>query len=516
MAAHLIAWRVVFVAYARLGGRCSLVQGADTPPPLVGKEKPGRAPSLASVEKGKAGIGFGRWQAKTSLRQSEAAAEPEDTFTPSQQERSTSTALPVGFAVDLEEELAKAKLEGSLDDGADDDQAGAASPSSSPPPVAGGGGGGGDVPPLTAGTTSSSWPSKKKLTLEDFEVLRVIGKGSFGKVFLVQRKDKAATPGSVFAMKVLKKDHVRKRRQIEHTRTERKVLGTVRHPFIVGLHYAFQTEEKLYFVLDYCPGGELFFWLSREKRLPEHMARFYTSEITLALAHLHAQQVVYRDLKPENILLDQDGHVKLADFGLAKEGIDNSTSGAFSLCGTPEYLAPEILLKKGHGLASDWWNMGMVLFEMLTGLPPWYTTDRQLLFDRLKSAPLVFPDHISPVAQQFIAALLVRDPAKRLGKDGGEEVKAHPFFVGIDWTLLRDKRYQPPFNPCRDQDIVSADNFESEFRDLEISPSEDLGAAEPDASGGYRQGRVDSDTFAGFSFQPESVVSGRLHALGGK
>ena len=262
-------------------------------------------------------------------------------------------------------------------------------------------------------------------------------------------------------------------------------------------------------MLDYCPGGELFFWLSREKRLPEHMARFYTSEITLALEHLHSQNVIYRDLKPENILLDKDGHVKLADFGLAKEGVEDATQGAKSLCGTPEYLAPEILLKKGHGLASDWWNMGMVLYEMLTGLPPWYTTDRKLLFERLRSAPLTFPEYISPVAVEFMRSLLERDPSKRLGGSdrGGQDVRSHHFFTGIDWTILRECRYAPPFNPCRDQEsIISADNFESEFRDLKLRPSEQLTAEDTDDQNFSDGLRDRKDTFAGFSFQPDSVL----------
>jgi hypothetical protein len=159
---------------------------------------------------------------------------------------------------------------------------------------------------------------KTRMTLTDFELIRVIGKGSFGKVMLVRKKDSM----TLYAMKVLNKGNVVKRKQVEHTRTERRVLGRTNHPFIVTLHYAFQTSDKLFFVLDYCAGGELFFHLTRMKKLPEHMARFYTAEITLALEHLHALGVVYRDLKPENILLDEEGHVKLADFGLAKEGIE--------------------------------------------------------------------------------------------------------------------------------------------------------------------------------------------------
>ena len=172
----------------------------------------------------------------------------------------------------------------------------------------------------------------------------------------------------MYAMKVLSKTNIVKRKQVEHTRTERSVLGTINHPFIVRLHYAFQTEDKLYFVLDYSAGGELFYHLSRMKKFNEATTRFYCAEITLALEELHAHDVVYRDLKPENILLDGEGHIKLVDFGLAKEGVHEPAEGANSLCGTPEYLSPEVLNRQGHGTAVDWWNLGMVTYEMLTGL----------------------------------------------------------------------------------------------------------------------------------------------------
>jgi len=243
--------------------------------------------------------------------------------------------------------------------------------------------------------------SRTKISLEDFELVRVIGKGSFGKVTLVRKK----SDSRLYAMKVLAKQNIIKRKQVEHTRTERNVLGKLNHPFIVKLHYAFQTEAKLYFVLDYCAGGELFFHLSRMKKFPEHMARFYSAEITLALDTMHEHGVVYRDLKPENILLDGEGHIKLADFGLAKEGVHEAAEGAHSLCGTPEYLSPEVLDRQGHGTAVDWWNLGMVLYEMLTGLPPWYTTDRDKLFERLRSAPLKFPFYVSRPAASIIQVL---------------------------------------------------------------------------------------------------------------
>ncbi len=185
------------------------------------------------------------------------------------------------------------------------------------------------------------------------------------------------------------------KRQVERTKIERRVLGYVDHPFLMKLQYAFQTGRKLYLVLDYCPGGELFFHLSRFKRFPESVVRFYSAELVLALQHLHDSGIIYRDIKPENILLDRDGHLKLGDFGLAKDGINQATSGAQSVCGTPEYMAPEVISKAGHGTAVDWWGLGMLMYEMLTGLPPWYTKDRQKLFERLRSAPLVIPKVIA-------------------------------------------------------------------------------------------------------------------------
>lgn len=304
-----------------------------------------------------------------------------------------------------------------------------------------------------------------KVCLEDFTLIRVIGKGSFGKVTLVRKK----TNSKIFAMKILSKSHLMQRKQIEHTRTERRVLSVASHPFIVGLHYAFQTPAKLYFVLDYCPGGELFFHLSRMGKFDERMARFYGAELVVALEHLHSLGVVYRDLKPENILLDEMGHIKLADFGLAKDEVTESDSGAMSLCGTPEYLAPEVLARKGHGTAVDWWGLGMVLYEMLTGLPPWYTRNRQELFARIREAPLEVPSYLSADAVSLISLLLHREPEKRLGSRGASEVKAHRFFKTVDWDGLLWA--EPPFKPSNPQSKEEGDtsNFDKEFTELPVS-----------------------------------------------
>jgi len=278
-------------------------------------------------------------------------------------------------------------------------------------------------------------------------MLRVLGKGSFGKVVLVQ-KQTGKERGGLFAMKILRKTHLVKRRQIERTRTERKVLSVVNHPFIMKLHYAFQTPDKLYLVLDYCPGGELFFHLSRFRRFPERVARFYAAELLLAIGHLHKRGIIYRDLKPENVLLDSDGHVKLGDFGLAKAGIKHPCEGATSMCGTPEYMAPEVLAQAGHGFCVDYWGLGMLLYEMMTGLPPWYTTDRAKLFRRLKSAPLDVPSYFSGQAGNCVSALLERNPRRRLGVTGIRTSMEHEFFRNISWKSLYARRVEAPIRPC--------------------------------------------------------------------
>eukprot|EP00904_Undaria_pinnatifida_P008560 jgi/Undpi1/4834/HiC_scaffold_19.g08187.m1 len=271
-------------------------------------------------------------------------------------------------------------------------------------------------------------------------------------------------------MKILKKGDVVRKRQVERTKIERRVLGNVEHPFLMRLHYAFQTDNKLYLVLDYCPGGELFFHLSRYKRFPEGVVRFYAAELVLALKHLHDNNIIYRDIKPENILLDADGHIKLGDFGLAKDNVTDSTFGAQSVCGTPEYMAPEVINKAGHGTAVDWWGLGMLMYEMLTGLPPWYTKDRQKLFERLRGAPLVIPKNISAPSASIIGGLLTRNPSKRLGTLGALQVMNHEFFRGLDWASLLAKRIPAPLNPCRNQrqGSESTHNFDPQFTRMPI------------------------------------------------
>lgn len=297
------------------------------------------------------------------------------------------------------------------------------------------------------------------LSIADFALLKVIGVGSYGKVMLVRKNDS----GELLAMKMLRKEHLIKRNQVEHTKTERRVLETVKHPFIVKLRYAFQNPKKLYFLLEYCPGGELFFHLQKAGRFDEDRAKFYAAQMVLALGELHKHDVVYRDLKPENVLIDSEGYIKLTDFGLSKENIKDGTS-AHSFCGTPEYLAPEILKKVGHGKPVDWWSMGAIIFEMLTGLPPFYTKDREKLFYNIKFAELKYPPYISSTCKDLLTKLFNKDPTKRLGgseKDSAE-IMEHPWFAKTDWTALYSKALKPIFKPKRlaETDTV---NFDTEF-----------------------------------------------------
>lgn len=281
---------------------------------------------------------------------------------------------------------------------------------------------------------------KKSVTKEDFELLKVIGKGSFGKVMQVKKKD----DGQIYAMKVLRKEAIVARKQVDHTRAEKAILQKIDHPFIVKLNYAFQTEDKLYMVLDFVNGGELFFHLKKEGKFSEERVRLYSAEIALALHHLHSRDIVYRDLKPENILIDADGHICITDFGLSKEISQDEVTHTF--CGTPEYLAPEVLKGQGHGCPVDWWSLGTLIYEMLTGLPPFYSQNINIMYQKILNGELRFPDTMSPDACSLLEGLLTRDPAKRFGSDFNV-IKNHPFFSALDWDKLERKEIDPPFKP---------------------------------------------------------------------
>jgi serum/glucocorticoid-regulated kinase 2 len=290
----------------------------------------------------------------------------------------------------------------------------------------------------------------KRLSIDDFTLIKVVGKGSYGTVMLARKKD----TGEVLAIKMLKKEYLKKRKQELHTKTERFILETINHPFIVNLKYAFQNKEKLYFCLEFCPGGELFFHLQRVENFDEEVTRFYSAQMILALEHLHKHDVIYRDLKPENVLINSDGYIKLTDFGLAKENVI-SDKDAMSFCGTPEYLAPEILERKGHGKPVDWWSLGSIIYEMIVGLPPFYEKDnREKLFKQIKSGEPEYPEDMSDCCKDLLMGLFKKDPAERLGgKDGdAQPIKEHPWYSQVDWDILMEKKIIPPFKPKLDSE----------------------------------------------------------------
>ncbi|KAF8073758.1 kinase-like domain-containing protein [Lyophyllum atratum] len=298
----------------------------------------------------------------------------------------------------------------------------------------------------------------QSLTVDDFELITVIGKGSFGKVMQVRKRDTQR----IYALKTIRKMHIVNRNEITHTLAERLVLAQVNNPFIVPLKFSFQSEQKLYLVLAFVNGGELFHHLQRESRFNEERSRFYSAELLLALEHLHELDVVYRDLKPENILLDYTGHIALCDFGLCKLNMKgNEKTNTF--CGTPEYLAPEILTAQGYDKTIDWWTLGVLLYEMLAGLPPFYDEVTDDMYRKILNDPLNFGPEIESEARSVLTGLLTRDPSKRLGVNGAEEIKRHPFFKNhIDFKKLLQKQIHPPFKPSV-ASPVDVSNFDTVF-----------------------------------------------------
>lgn len=299
----------------------------------------------------------------------------------------------------------------------------------------------------------------RALKIEDFDLLKVVGKGSFGKVMQVKKKDTQR----IYALKTIRKAHIISRSEVAHTLAERSVLAQINNPFIVPLKFTFQSPEKLYFVLAFVNGGELFHHLQKEQRFDINRSRFYTAELLCALECLHGFNVIYRDLKPENILLDYSGHIALCDFGLCKLDMkDEDRTNTF--CGTPEYLAPELLLGQGYTKTVDWWTLGVLLYEMLTGLPPFYDENTNEMYRKILSEPLHFPgpEIVPAAAKDILTKLLNRKPDQRLGANGASEIKAHPFFHSIDWRKLLQRKYEPTFKP-HVADARDTTNFDPEF-----------------------------------------------------
>ncbi|KAI8334743.1 kinase-like domain-containing protein [Chlamydoabsidia padenii] len=282
---------------------------------------------------------------------------------------------------------------------------------------------------------------RPRLKLDDFHLLRTLGTGSFGRVLLTQSRHNHR----YYAIKILKKSEVVRLKQVEHTNNEKLILENVCCPFVVNLWGTFQDDVFLYMVMDYVPGGELFSVLRRSKRFPDHVAKFYAAEVILAIEYLHAKDIVYRDLKPENLLLDAHGHVKITDFGFAKHVPDVT----WTLCGTPDYLAPEIIQSKGYGMAVDWWSLGVLIFEMLAGHPPFFDDDHLKLYEKIIQGKIKWPPYFEPSAKHLLERLLTSDLSKRYGnlKNGAEDIKGHPWFDGVDFDLVAKRQIRAPYVP---------------------------------------------------------------------
>ena len=280
----------------------------------------------------------------------------------------------------------------------------------------------------------------EKIGPSNFVCLALLGQGSFGEVYLVRKKNSE----DYYAMKVLDKNRIAKQNIFKYVRTERNVLSFMHNPFIVKLNYAFQTSEKLFLLLDYCPGGDLSKQLQIQTRFSEEKAKFYICEIILALGELHKNNIIFRDLKPDNVVIDKEGHALLTDFGLSREGVIGKEI-AKSFCGSIAYLAPEMLSRCGHGKAVDWYLLGVLFYELLVGVPPYFTANQEQIFKNIQKADLYIPPFISEKAKNLIISLLKKNPNERLGsKRDVEEIKENEYFADVDWQKVYERKYKPP------------------------------------------------------------------------
>ncbi|XP_011612376.2 protein kinase C delta type-like isoform X1 [Takifugu rubripes] len=338
-------------------------------------------------------------------------------------------------------------------------------------------------------------PRSVHLTINHLVFHKVLGKGSFGKVLLAELKGK----GQFFAVKVLKKDVVLMDDDVECTMVEKRVLSLAwENPFLTHLYSTFQSKEHLFFVMEYLNGGDLMFHIQDKGRFDVTRATFYAAEITVGLQFLHSKGIIYRDLKLDNVMLDKDGHIKIADFGMCKEKVFGDVR-ATTFCGTPDYIAPEILLGQKYTFSVDWWSFGVLVYEMLIGQSPFQGDDEDELFDSIRTDTPHYPRWISKESKSLIELLFERDPSRRLGVVG--DIRTHPFFRTINWSALEKREVEPPFKP-KVKSPSDCSNFDREFLN-----------EKPRLSHGDKMliDSMDQAAFAGFSF-----VNPKLEPLIGK